>query len=304
MLKDICLDDVAPWKQRYRAPMIPWTQLARAAPTRGLTVSNRSGVYQLYAWDVPTGGLRALTDRPEGTLLGGISPDGGYVYYLDDQQGNELGHFVRVPFEGGTPQDLIPNMAPYATRGSAVSQAGNLFALTLANAEGHHLCCLELGLEGTFGTSRLLYQSPREFWNPVLSHSGELAVIASTARTGKRQFSLLAFDTSSGTQLDELWDGPESSLQAIAFSSLTGDCRLLATTNRTGFARPLIWNPYTRESTDLTLTDLEGAVLPLDWSPHGDRLLLCQVIRAVQHLYIYTSRAGHRRYGAHAPLRL
>jgi hypothetical protein len=148
MRKDTGFDEAAPWKQRYRTPLIPWTQLARAAPTRGLTVSNRSGVYQLYAWDVPTGALRALTDRPAGTLLGGIAPDGRYVYYLDDQQGNELGHFVRVPFEGGTPQDLTPTMAPYATRGSAVSQAGNLFALTLAHAAGHHLYCLELGPGG------------------------------------------------------------------------------------------------------------------------------------------------------------
>src|SRR5262245_29031813 len=287
MRKDTGFDDAAPWKQRYRTPLLPWTQLARVAPTRGLTVSNRSGTYQLYAWDVPTGELRALTDRPAGTLLGGIAPDGRSVYYFDDQQGNELGHFVRVPFEGGTPQDLTPTMAPYATRGSAVSQAGNLFAWTLAHAAGHHLYCLDLGPEGTFSTPRLLYQSPREFWHPVLAHSGELAVIASTARTGKRQFSLLAFDTSRSILLNELWDGPESSLQPMVFSPLAGDCRLLATTNRSGFARPLLWNPYTNERTDLTLTDLEGAVLPLDWSPHGNRLLLCQVLRAVQHLYLY-----------------
>jgi hypothetical protein len=98
-------------------------------------------------------------------------------------------------------------MAPYATRGGVVSQAGTLFALTLANPEGHHLCCLALGPEGTFGIPRMLYQSHREFWNPVLSHRGELAVIASTARAGKRQFSLLAFDTNIGRQIAELWAG-------------------------------------------------------------------------------------------------
>lgn len=287
MLQDICLDDAAPWKQRYRAPMIPWTQLAKAAPTRGLAVSNRSGVYQLYAWDVPTGVLQQLTDRPEGTLSGGISPDGRSVYYLEDQQGNELGHFVRVPFEGGTPQDLTPHLAPYATRGGTVSQASNLMALTLANAEGHHLCCLEFGPEGTVGTPRRLYQSHSEFWYPVLSHRGECVVIASTARTSKRQFSLLAFDTSRGTQLAELYDSPQGSLQPIAFSPLAGDFRLLATTNRTGFARPLLWNPYTGERTALILDDLEGALVPLDWSPDGERLLLCQFAQAVQQLYLY-----------------
>jgi Tol biopolymer transport system component len=63
-------------------------------------VSTQSSVCQLYAWDVPTGELRQLTDRPEGVLFGGLSPDGCYVYYLEDRQGNEIGHFVRVPFEG------------------------------------------------------------------------------------------------------------------------------------------------------------------------------------------------------------
>src|SRR5262249_22047710 len=214
MLRALRLDDDAPWKQRRRVPVILGTQLAKAAPTRGLAVGTLSGVYQLYAWDLPTGELRPLTDRQ----FGGISPDGRYVWYLEDQQGNEIGHFMRVPFEGGTPVDLTPAMAPYATRGGAISQAGNLFGFTMANSDGHHLCCLALGPEGSLGTARMLYHSPREFWNPVLSHRGELAVMASTARAGKRQFSLLAFDTGRGTQIAELWDGPESSLQPIAFS--------------------------------------------------------------------------------------
>lgn len=68
MTKKLCVDDTAPWKQRFRAAVILWTQLAKAAPTRGLAASNKSGVYQLYAWHVPTGKLTQLTDRPEGIL--------------------------------------------------------------------------------------------------------------------------------------------------------------------------------------------------------------------------------------------
>src|SRR5262245_4630340 len=80
----------APWKRRFRASTVLWTQIAKAAPTRGLAASDRSGVYQLYAWDVPTGDLRRLTDRREGLLGGVLAPDGRYVYYFDDQQGNEI----------------------------------------------------------------------------------------------------------------------------------------------------------------------------------------------------------------------
>ncbi len=100
MLKELRLDADAPWKQRYRVPHT-WTEIAAENPHRGLASSNRSGVSQLYAWEVPTNELRQLTDRPEGVASGGISPDGRWVYYLDDEQGNEIGHIVRMPFAGG-----------------------------------------------------------------------------------------------------------------------------------------------------------------------------------------------------------
>ena len=75
MTNQVRTDDAAPWKQRFRAP-VTFAGLAKANPARGLATSNRSGVSQLYAWDVPTGKLRQITDRPEGKAFGYISPDG------------------------------------------------------------------------------------------------------------------------------------------------------------------------------------------------------------------------------------
>ena len=92
MLADLQLDDSAPWKQRFRAPVAVWTHLAPANLRRGLVVSNASGKYQLHAWDVVSNALRQLTDRPTGILDGVLSGDGRYIYYLDDRQGNEIGH--------------------------------------------------------------------------------------------------------------------------------------------------------------------------------------------------------------------
>ena len=135
----------ARWKLRFRAPIILSTQLAKSAPTRGLAVSNRSGVHHLYTWDVHTGSLRQLTDRPGGVIFGVISPDGSYVYYLNDQQGNEIGHYVRVPFEGGLPQDLTPEMPPYSPSFDLqVSRVGNLVGFTVASDEGYSLYCIQL----------------------------------------------------------------------------------------------------------------------------------------------------------------
>jgi hypothetical protein len=50
MLKELRLDNSAPWKQRFHAPGIFWTMIATEEPTRGLVASNRSGIAQLYFW--------------------------------------------------------------------------------------------------------------------------------------------------------------------------------------------------------------------------------------------------------------
>src|SRR5437016_76526 len=117
-MEQIQIEKTAPWQLRYQAFNILRTNLAAANPDRGLAVTNRSGRYQLYAWDVPTGDLRQLTDSPTGVSSGYISPDGRYVYYLKDNQGNEIGHFVQVPFEGGEPVDVTPDLPPYSSLGT------------------------------------------------------------------------------------------------------------------------------------------------------------------------------------------
>jgi dipeptidyl aminopeptidase/acylaminoacyl peptidase len=299
MLNELRTDQDAPWKQRYHTPKILWTQIAKAAPARGLAASDRSGTYQLYAWDVPTGDLNRLTDRHEGLLNGLLSPDGRYVYYFDDQQGNEIGHYVRVPFEGGAPQDVTPDLPPYSSFGLAISQGSNLLGFTLAGADGFHLTCLDLARSGEAGAPRTLYHSSSLFFGPALSHGGEIAVLASTERSGKPEFSLIALDTSSGERIAELWDGPESSIRMFGFAPRPSDPRLLATSNRSGTERPLIWNPRTGERVDLALGELAGDVYPLDWSPDAGQVLLCQFERAVQQLYMYDLAGSTLRRLAH-----
>lgn len=120
----------ASWKQRFRVERILWSAIAEDRPDRGLVAANRSGRYQLYAWQVPTGELRQLTNRPEGVLLGFIDSLGRHVYYLDERDGNEIGHLVRVPFVGGEPEDTSSNLPPYSTWGGVISASGNRLAFT------------------------------------------------------------------------------------------------------------------------------------------------------------------------------
>jgi dipeptidyl aminopeptidase/acylaminoacyl peptidase len=222
MVDEIQPDDT--WKQRFRAPVVLYTQLAQENPARGLAVSNRSGIYQLYAWKVATGELTQLTDGPEARVFGAIAPDGRYVYYLADQQGNEIGHWVRLPFEGGEPEDMTPDLPNYASWSWDFGRAGTIGGFVAADDEGFHLYVIELHTGG--GTSvanppgpRMLYHTAKLIVGPYLSHGGEIAVIGTTERTGKPALSLVAFDVSSG----ERRAVPASaSWQSVSFHSSDG----------------------------------------------------------------------------------
>lgn len=285
------------WQQRFRAPKIFYTQLAAHSPHRGLAASNRSGVIQLYAWDVPTGQLRQLTDKPEGLILGALSADGRYIYYLEDTRGNEIGHYVRVPFEGGvaergtaergTAEDVTPSLPPYASNDFALSRAGNRFALVTAGQQGFQLYCVDLDANATPGEPRLLHTSASLLGGLSFSADGSILVIGSTERSGSLTYTLLAFDATTGLMLGELVESTDASIEPGAFSPVAGDQRMLATTNRSGDKRPLIWNPRTANWADLTLGGLEGEVVPVSWSPDATHVLLCQFVQARQRLFTY-----------------
>src|SRR5260370_8051129 len=112
MLKELRVDAAAPWKRRYRLPITYAVQVAALMPTRGLAVSNKSGVYQLYAWHVPTGELTQLTNREEGVVRSSLSPDGANVYYLQDRKGDEFGHILPAPFDLFFPDDIPHHLPP------------------------------------------------------------------------------------------------------------------------------------------------------------------------------------------------
>lgn len=128
--------------------------------------------------------------------------------------------------------------------------------------------------------SRVLYQSSRINRGPILTHDGEIAVVSSSERSGTMDFSLLAFDVQSGALPGELWDGDGASVAFGPPSPVPGDLRVLATTSRSGYDRPLIWNPRTGDRRSLALDGIPGTVTPMVWSPDAGKVLLCQVFQA------------------------
>lgn len=272
----------AAWKQRFRATIIEWAALAANNPLRGLVCTNRDGVFQLYAWDVPTGGLTQLTHLPVGLTNGAISADGQYVYYHHDQQGDEIGHYVRLPFAGGAAQDITPDLPPYASFVFHESHSGRMIGFQAA-ADGQ----FDIYVQTEDQEPRRLTRFRQRTYGPRLSYDGEIAVVDTGEYTGTLDTSLVAFDTATGDQIGALWDGENTSHEARVFSPLPGDFRLLATSTRSGFARPLIWNPRTGQRHDLPIDTIEGEVIPWDWSPDAKRVLLCQLYQAEYQLYVY-----------------
>ena len=287
------------WKKRYRtgdlyyAGNLKRASIAPRAPTRGIVINAQSGTGQIYAWDIASGTLRQLTQSQEGVFTGTISPDGRSVYYLRDEGGSESGHYVRLPWDGGEEQDLTPDMPAYAALyRCAVSEDGTVFAFTPTEANGFPLYCLDLFPNGSVGTPRELYRSPKFIDDVAFSHDAGLVVVATTEHASARQYSVLALDVSSGQRVGELSDLPCGSVRAVLFSPLADDVRLLCMADRSGYNRPLLWNPRSGERTELPIEDLAGDVEPLDWSLNGRSLLLRQVWQAVDRLHIYDLATG------------
>jgi dipeptidyl aminopeptidase/acylaminoacyl peptidase len=282
MLKPMDLGKEAAWRQRFRAAAILWTALAEANPARGLVCTDRDGIYQLYAWDVANGQLTRLTDQPAGVVQGMISADGEWVYYLQDAQGNEIGHYVRVPFAGGTPEDVTPAMPPYASFMIRQSRSGRVTGFLTAGAEGFRIHVKENGQ-----AARQIAQFKQLTFGPILCYDGEIAVVDTAEHSGNLNTSLIAIDTRSGEVIAELWDSPDASHSFTAFAPLAGDYRMLGSSSQSGYERPLVWNPRTGERIDLKIDDIPGDVTSWCWSADGQRVVLGQLHQAVYQLYLY-----------------
>jgi dipeptidyl aminopeptidase/acylaminoacyl peptidase len=288
-MKALDLSPEAIWRKRFRVADIIWAVIAQQNLRRGLVCTNKDGIYQLYAWDVGTGELRQVTNQPAGVVSGMISSDGNDIYFLKDEAGNEIGHFVRVPFsqEGGEMEDISPELPPYSAFAISQNRKGNITGFRAAGQDGFKFYVKEEG-----SAPRLIHQSERISFGPSFSCDGKIAAVGSSDRTKSLDFSLLALDVETGQQINEFWE-EGASIDNPLFSPVDGDARLVCTSSESGFDRPLIWNSLTGERFPLQLDDVPGSIFPNAWSDDGEQILLCQVYQAQYQLYRYEVRT-HR----------
>ncbi|MCY4064076.1 MAG: prolyl oligopeptidase family serine peptidase [Chloroflexi bacterium] len=282
----------AHWKQRFRVPYIAWSSRAAQNPARGLVASNKDGVYQLYAWNTETDKLTQLTDDPAGVGDGAISADGESVYYLRDRRGDEIGHYVRLPVGGGEAEDITPDAPEYASHFIAESASGGALGFCAVDDDGFHLHVYDES-----GAAEPIFSQTKGAlsFGPLLSQDAEIAIIASSEKTGNAEFALEAWDVGTGEQIAELWDGAGSGIIPGEFSPVPGDMRFAGSSSAGGYHRPFIWNPRTGERVEIVSEQFRGDVKFWNWSPDGARLLLHQISGATHALYIYEIAAARLR---------
>ncbi len=264
-------DDAMPeWEKRFRAPRVGLPEWAEDAPDRSLFVSNATGTFELYAWDRATGVQRQATDRPNGTTDGVLTPDGEWIWWFSDTDGDEFGVWMRQPFGGGPDEPAAPGLEASYPAGLALGRDGGAVIGRSTDEEGSTLHVLRPGAEPVE-----IYRHPESAGVGDLSHDGGLIAVEHTEHGDAMHSALRVVrpDGSTVAELDDTAGGTrELGLTVLGFAPVAGDVRLLVGHQRHGRWEPMVWNPLTGETTELDL-GLPGDV-SAEWYPDGDALLI------------------------------
>ncbi|MCY0924187.1 prolyl oligopeptidase family serine peptidase [Streptomyces sp. H27-G5] len=272
------------WEKRFRAPRVGLPEWAEDAPDRSLFVSNATGTYELYAWDRATGAQRQATDRPNGTTDGTLSPDGEWIWWFSDTDGDEFGTWVRQPFAGGPDTPATPGLEPSYPAGLAIGRDGTAVVGRSTDEEGTTVHVVRPG----GGAPAVIYRHRESAGVGDLSRDGTLLVIEHTEH-GDAMHSALRVVTLDGSAVAELDDSKggtvELGLGVLGFAPVAGDTRLLVAHQRRGRWEPMIWDVATGTETDLGI-ELPGDV-GAEWYPDGSALLVSHDFEARGELWRY-----------------
>jgi dipeptidyl aminopeptidase/acylaminoacyl peptidase len=219
-----------------------------------------------------------------------LTPDRRWVVQLADDNGSEVGHLCAFPVDGGAPVDLTPDSGPYVVRGLDISACGSTVVAALVDDDGHRVVAIPAA---PWGAPHVVASTPHECWLPRVSADGRLVSADTTDHNpGIRRPAVSVFEVASGERLAMLDDLPAGPVRAVRFSGAPGDSRLLLSTERTGFARPAVWDPLTGRRADFDLPDLRGDVQPLDWHAASGRVLVLHVEDGLHRLCVLDAESG------------
>lgn len=278
------------WEKRFRAPRVSLPDWAEDAPERALFVSNATGTYELYAWDRATGAQRQVTDRPNGTTDGVLTPDGRWIWWFSDTDGDEFGVWMRQPFDsehgagpGTADEPATPGVGPSYPSGLALGRDGTAVVGCSTDEDGSTILVQPPG-----GAPVEIYRHRESAGVGDLSHDGTLIAVEHTEH-GDAMHSALRVVRLDGTAVAELDDTKggelELGLAVLGFAPVDGDTRLLVGHQRRGRWEPIVWDVASGEETDLGI-ELPGDV-SAEWYPDGSALLIVHGFEARSELWRY-----------------
>jgi len=281
---------LAPWEARFRAPRTLWVSAARDRPERGIACTNATGAFQIHRWRVGEPLGEALTDFETGKTQAWLSPDGAWVVWHADRGGNEAGHFVAVPWDGGETIDLTPDLPDYASFAASYGPDGT-FGCSIIGRDLVQLALVRPGSATTPGRGPgpvLLDPGPGFVTGLAIGPGGSVAL----STTGGRglQTVLRGLDPASGELRFEVDHAP-GAVRAVGYSA---SGRLIASTTRTGFERPLVVEPD-GAARELVFTDVQGDLIPIDVSRDGRTILALGAHRTVEQLVLIDADAETAR---------
>ncbi|MFJ3904446.1 prolyl oligopeptidase family serine peptidase [Streptomyces sp. NPDC090025] len=289
------------WQRRFRAPRVSLPEWAEEAPDRSLFVSNATGTFELYAWDRATGAQRQVTDRPNGTTDGALSPDGQWIWWFADTDGDEFGVWMRQPFHGagaadgaagapGGDEEAVPGLAASYPAGLVLGRDGTVVVGRSTDDDGSTVHLLRPGADAPVE----VYRHRESAGVGDLSHDATLIAVEHTEHGDAMHSAirvLRAADASVVAELDDTKGGTEElGLSVLGFAPLAGDTRLLVGHQRRGRWEPMLWDVATGTETDLRL-DLPGDV-SAEWYPDGTGLLVVHGFEARSELWRYEIATG------------
>ena len=281
------------WERRFRAPIAFLPEWSPLAPGRAVYVSNEPGVWQVHAWDVPTGARRQVTVHPVGVIDAAPTLDGEGIVWFHDESGSEAGHWLVQPFTGGESRPLLDGV-PRGWSGG-LAQAPGIIAAGLSNEDGF---AIYVSIEGD--VARVIHRSresvrlgsvdERGLLRGALSSDGTLLCIEHGEHGDLMHAALRVVDPRTGETIGEQIDAGMS-LESRCWSPVAGDTRLALDHEREGDERPAIWDLASGGRVDLEL-DLAGVVRAHDWWPDGSALLLANRCEGRDRLLRYQTGTG------------
>lgn len=252
------------WRKRFSTPIFSVPQWARDEPMRAIYVSNVSGKYEVYAWDLSGKTKRQVTDRPEGTSIAVLTPDGEEIWWWADEAGGEAGRWMREPFLPGKATFAVEEIPPAYSAG--ISLGADIAVIATSDITAHRI------YRSQDGKLSVIHESELVAYAGSLSRDETLLSMTHAERGDARSMAVRVIDLD-GNTVAEHWDGFGAQVSLGPWSPVDGDQRLLLTRTVSGRSMPAIWDAENGTVEDLAI-GLSGEIYSADWYSDASAVVL------------------------------